>query len=228
MPPFLQTALENLLSPMVLFFGLGFLAARVKSDLELPEGIGKALSLYLMLAIGVARMARRQAIMRKLPAVETLGSTTVICSDKTGTLTENQMTVQEIVAGRVSYRVTGVGSTPEGAILRQENPVDPFSSPALLECLKAGLLCNDSRLVATAGGWEVQGDPTEGALIVSAHKAGLTADVWTQQWAHLDTIPFESQHQYMATLHDPGDDEAGMVYLKGAVEAVLERCGSCC
>ena len=93
MPPFLQTALENLLSPMVLFFGLVFLAARVKSDLELPEGIGKALSLYLMLAIGVARMARRQAIMRKLPALETLGSTTVICSDKTGTLTENQMTV---------------------------------------------------------------------------------------------------------------------------------------
>lgn len=201
-----------------------FMAAVALAVGAIPEGLPAAVT--IVLAIGVARMARRQAIIRKLPAVETLGSTTVICSDKTGTLTENQMTVQEIVAGRVSYRVTGVGYTPEGAILRQDTPVDPFSSPALLECLKAGLLCNDSRLVATAGGWEVQGDPTEGALIVSAHKIGLTAEVWTQQLARLDTIPFESQHQYMATLHDTGDDEADIVYLKGAVEAVLERCGN--
>jgi Ca2+-transporting ATPase len=108
--------------------------------------------------------------------VETLGSTSVICSDKTGTLTENQMTVQEIWAGDVLYSVTGSGYDPEGAVLLDATRLDAASTPALSECLAAGLLCNDSQLIRTDGRWSIQGDPTEGALIVAAQKAGLSEE----------------------------------------------------
>ncbi|MDW8212043.1 MAG: cation-transporting P-type ATPase [Roseiflexaceae bacterium] len=186
----------------------------------IPEGLPAAVTVTL--AIGVTRMARRRAIIRKLPAVETLGSTTVICSDKTGTLTQNQMTVQRIVAGGEQYETTGTGYQPEGEIRHNGVPVNLESHIALAECLRAGLLCNDSELIEKDGRWDVRGDPTEGALIVAAHKAGIPRH--DRLPPRIDAIPFESQHQYMATLHDAGPDRERIVYMKGSVEAILSRC----
>ncbi len=201
-----------------------FLAVVALAVGAIPEGLPAALTITL--AIGVARMARRQAIIRKLSAVETLGSTTVICTDKTGTLTENQMTVQQISAGGERFAVTGTGYSPEGQILRQGIEVDAAGSSALMECLKAGLLCNDSLLLEKDGRWALQGDPTEGALLVSAVKAGLDMTGLRQRFPRMDAIPFESQHQYMATLHAGDADGPGIIYIKGSVEAVLERCAA--
>jgi Ca2+-transporting ATPase len=201
-----------------------FLAAVALAVGAIPEGLPAALTITL--AIGVARMARRRAIIRKLPAVETLGSTTVICSDKTGTLTENQMTVQEIVAGGEAWEVSGTGYSLDGGITRQGSPAGVSPTQALVETLRCGLLCNDSHLAEKEGRLVVQGDPTEGALIVSAAKAGLFVDRETSRFARLDTIPFESHHQYMATLHADEKEGAAVVYVKGSVEAVLERSSS--
>ena len=202
-----------------------FMAAVALAVGAIPEGLPAALTITL--AIGVARMARRRAIIRKLTAVETLGSTTVICSDKTGTLTENQMTVQEILAGGERFEVTGAGYTPSGRILKQAMEVDAPGSPALMECLKAGLLCNDSLLLEKEGRWAVQGDPTEGALLVSAVKAGLDITTVQQGLPRIDAIPFESEHQFMATLHVGGTDSPGIVYVKGSVETIMEKCVLC-
>jgi Ca2+-transporting ATPase len=187
----------------------------------IPEGLPAAITITL--AIGVSRMARRRAIIRKLPAVETLGSTTVICSDKTGTLTENQMTVQELYAGEQLYTVSGAGYAPSGQILRAGQPVALTNAPVLRECLLAGLLCNDSTAMEKDGRWIVEGDPTEGALITVARKAGFVPHAVEQQLPRLDTLPFESQHQYMATLHTERKEEQGILYVKGALEAVLAR-----
>ena len=197
----------------------------------IPEGLPAAVT--IMLAIGVARMAKRRAIIRKMPAVETLGSTTVICSDKTGTLTQNQMTVAEILAGGESFGVSGSGYAPEGTI-RVEAPGDGVALSvadlkgrvAMLECLRAGLLCNDSQLISADDAWSVEGDPTEGALIVAGAKAGLAAAVLQEEFPRLDSIPFESELQYMATLHDQGQERPRAVYTKGSVEAILARCSS--
>ncbi|MBN1827897.1 MAG: cation-transporting P-type ATPase [Deltaproteobacteria bacterium] len=201
-----------------------FMAAVALAVGAIPEGLPAAMTITL--AIGVARMARRRAIIRKLTAVETLGSTTVICSDKTGTLTENQMTVQEILAGGERFEVTGAGYAPSGRILKQGIIVDASGFPAMMECLKAGLLCNDSLLLKEEDRWAIQGDPTEGAFLVSAVKAGLDMAAVRTESPRIDSIPFESQHQYMATLHAEGTDKPGIVYLKGSVEAIMERCVS--
>ncbi len=217
-----------------------FMASVALAVAAIPEGLPAAVTITL--AIGVARMARRRAIIRRLPAVETLGSTTVICSDKTGTLTENQMTVAALVAGGEHFTVTGVGYQPHGEIhttdpVRKADDVVSSDGPAptrlsvddlhgrvaLLECLRAGLLCNDSHLLQAESGWAIQGDPTEGALLVVAGKAGLGADVLREELPRIDSIPFESEHQYMATVHDQGIDRPRLVYVKGSVEAVLER-----
>lgn len=198
-----------------------FMAAVALAVGAIPEGLPAAMTITL--AIGVARMARRKAIIRKLPAVETLGSTTVICSDKTGTLTENQMTVQEIVSAGKSYTVSGTGYAPEGKITAQQGQPEPALPSAVIETLRCGLLCNDSLLKEQESHFTVQGDPTEGALITSAAKASLSMEQENSRFKRLDTIPFESQHQYMATLHvDP--QGAGVAYMKGSVEAVLKRC----
>ena len=192
----------------------------------IPEGLPAALTVTL--AIGVSRMARRRAIIRKLPAVETLGSVTVICSDKTGTLTQNQMTVQQIGVLDACYEVTGSGYAPTGQILGPDGQAAaPASAPALREVLLAGLLCNDSQLLEEEGTWKAQGDPTEVALLVSAYKAGLTpaGPPGLILPPRLDTIPFESQHQYMATLHDLGPGQPRLVYIKGAAEILLDKCG---
>lgn len=200
-----------------------FLAAVALAVAAVPEGLPAAVTITL--AIGVARMARRRAIVRKLPAVETLGSTTVICSDKTGTLTQNQMTVQEIFAGGTLYHVTGAGYEPEGEIHHDGRPVVVGENVALIECLGAGLLCNDSQLVRNeAGRTGVQGDPTEAALIVAAQKGGLSGEDLSRRRPRREVIPFESEYQYMATLHEHEELGGRVIYLKGAVEKLLPRC----
>jgi len=200
-----------------------FMAAVALAVGAIPEGLPAAVTITL--AIGVSRMASRNAIIRKLPAVETLGSTTVICSDKTGTLTENQMTVREIMAGGVLYQVSGDGYNPEGgAIAPRGADPDASRSAALAECLRAGALCNDSLLVEKEGAWQIQGDPTEGALLVAAVKGGYEPGVLQREMVRLDSVPFESVHQYMATLHREQGSGRLVAYLKGAVEAVLSRC----
>ncbi|MBL9190157.1 MAG: cation-transporting P-type ATPase [Opitutaceae bacterium] len=197
-----------------------FMAAVALAVGAIPEGLPAAVT--IVLAIGVSRMAKRQAIIRKLPAVETLGSTTVICSDKTGTLTENQMTVREIYAGGRGYELTGSGYEPAGELRLGGVAVETSAHPALRECLLAGVLCNESQLVREEGRLKVQGDPTEAALVVAAEKGGvLRAD------AHgltpvLDTIPFESEHMFRATLHEARSGR--VIYKVGALERLLERC----
>ena len=199
-----------------------FMASVALAVGAIPEGLPAALTITL--AIGVSRMAKRNAIIRKLPAVETLGSTTVICSDKTGTLTQNQMTVQALYAGGELFEVTGSGYTPNGEFRNNGKVIIPQQYPALLECLKAGLLCNDARLIAETDTWRIEGDPTEGALLVSAHKAGLHHASVSNDHPRLDAIPFESQHQFMATLHHNRAQDARHVYLKGSLESLLARC----
>ena len=199
-----------------------FMASVALAVGAIPEGLPAAITITL--AIGVSRMAKRNAIVRKLPAVETLGSTTVICSDKTGTLTQNQMTVQAVFAGGEYFQVSGSGYTPEGEFLRNGQGVDACRHPALMECLKAGLLCNDARLLVELASWRIQGDPTEGALLVAAHKAGLHHSSVSIGHPRLDAIPFESQHQFMATLHHNLADDARHVYLKGSLESLIDRC----
>ncbi|MGB7794545.1 MAG: cation-transporting P-type ATPase [Terrimicrobiaceae bacterium] len=198
-----------------------FMAAVALAVGAIPEGLPAAVT--VVLAIGVGRMAARRAIIRKLPAVETLGSTTVICSDKTGTLTENEMTVQEIFAGGKSFSVTGAGYEPRGALhLLGGPPASLAKHPALAECLKAGLLCNDSQLMHKESRWRVEGDPTEAALVVVARKAGLLEAELSVAHPRLDAIPFESEHQFMATLH--GGGAGRLIYKKGAAERLIERC----
>jgi Ca2+-transporting ATPase len=197
------------------------IAAIALAVAAIPEGLPAAVT--IILAISVTRMAHRRAIIRKLPAVEALGSTTVICSDKTGTLTQNQMTVQQVAVGDVAYGVSGSGYAPTGQFLLGDDTVESVP-PGLVECLRAGLLCNDSRLVEQGGRWAVEGDPTEGALITSAGKAGLRPEAESARLPRVDMVPFESEHQYMATLHDAGPEQERVVYFKGAVEATLARC----
>jgi len=201
-----------------------FMAAVALAVGAIPEGLPAAVTITL--AIGVSTMAKRNAIIRKLPAVETLGSTTVICSDKTGTLTQNQMTVQEILAGGELFAVSGGGYEPEGEFSCDGRRIATTDHPALQECLLAGLLCNDAVLIkGEEGEWRVEGDPTEAALAAAAHKAGFTRETLAVERPRLDVIPFESRYQYMATLHGSADDQAPqMVYLKGSVESLLSRC----
>ena len=197
-----------------------FMAAVALAVGAIPEGLPAAVT--IVLAIGVSRMARRQAIIRRLPAVETLGSTTVICSDKTGTLTENQMTVQEIFAGGKLYTVTGTGYEPKGELRLDGEVMKLPEHPALAECLRAGVLCNDSQLMREDGRLKVQGDPTEAALIVAAEKGGLTHADTHLIAPRVGMIPFESEHMFRATLHEapPGR----VIYKVGALERLLERC----
>ncbi|MFB5600041.1 MAG: cation-translocating P-type ATPase [Nitrososphaeraceae archaeon] len=206
----------------------------------IPEGLPAALTIAL--SIGVSRMAKSNAIIRKLPAVETLGSTTVICSDKTGTLTENQMTVTEIVAGGSKYNVTGIGYIPEGNIIFKTNiyPVDKNSSHqfpesnlsyyeempiknTLSEFIFAGVLCNDSQLIKDeeTGHWKIKGDPTEGSLLVLAKKVGYDEHILNKKFPRLDSIPFESHLRYMATIHyndiSPGNVSADKDFAKKTI-----------
>ncbi|ACU91318.1 cation-transporting P-type ATPase [Desulfomicrobium baculatum] len=193
-----------------------FMAAVALAVGAIPEGLPAAVT--VILAMGVSRMAARGAIIRKLPAVETLGGASVICSDKTGTLTENQMTVTAIFAGLASHAVSGAGYQPEGDIEGFDE-----RNQALRTTLLAGLLCNDTSIEYSETGEKVVGDPTEAALIVAAGKGGLRLDEQSRSLPRIDTLPFESEHQYMATLHDQGASSPRLVFFKGSVETVLDR-----
>ncbi len=175
------------------------------------------------LAIGVERAARRKAIVRLLPAVETLGCTTVICSDKTGTLTKNEMTVRQLYVGGRILDVTGVGFEPSGTFVSDSQRLDPRGDLALERLLTAGALCNDALLLEDNGTWRVKGDPTEGALVVAAAKAALDAGDLRRLWPRLGEIPFESERKRMSTLHRAADGSL-LVYVKGAPELLLDRC----
>jgi cation-transporting ATPase F len=183
----------------------------------IPEGLPAAVTIKL--AIGVAKMAKRRAIIRKLVAVETLGSTSVICSDKTGTLTENQMTVESIVAGNELFEVTGIGYKPEGNVLYEGEEVILTEKRALHLLLRGGILCNNSRILEEGDRWIAEGDPTEAALICVAEKAGIQHHYIHQYYTRLDEIPFQSEYQYMASLHK---HDQNIIFLKGSLEAVLK------
>lgn len=188
----------------------------------IPEGLPAIMTIAL--AIGVQRMAKRNAIIRLLPAVETLGSVTVICTDKTGTLTRNEMTVQNLITTEASFTVSGVGYAPHGEFLHHGNPVQPGDFPELHAIARAALLCNDAELHETDGRWSLSGDPTEGALITLALKAGLEPKHQQHLYPRTDVIPFESQHQLMASLHHDHSGHA-FIYVKGAPERLLGMCG---
>jgi len=200
-----------------------FMTAVAAAVAAIPEGLPVVVTIAL--ALSVARMARQNAIIRKLPAVETLGSTTVICSDKTGTLTKNEMTVKLIYDGVHLYEATGTGYDPRGEILAQWLPVAPKDQEPLRDVLRIGLLCNESQLVEEQGRFVVQGDPTEGALIVSASKAGLEVHGEKKDFPQLGMIPFESDRGYMATLHEHHGKK--IIFVKGAPERLIKMCTQC-
>jgi magnesium-transporting ATPase (P-type) len=198
-----------------------FLAAVGLAVAAIPEGLPAIITITL--AIGVQRMAARNAIIRRLPAVETLGSVTVICTDKTGTLTRNEMTVRTVVTQHRCYDVSGVGYDPHGGFSRGNEEVSPEQRPTLFEICRAGVLCNDSTITEQGGRYLLQGDPTEGALITLGLKAGLDPATAQKEFPRTDSIPFESEHRFMATLHH---DHAGngFILIKGAPERVLAAC----
>ena len=187
----------------------------------IPEGLPAIMTVTL--ALGVQRMARRNAIVRRLPAVEALGSVTVICSDKTGTLTRNEMTVQRVVCAEQIFDVGGVGYAPQGEISLAGKAVEPAQYPALDLAVRAGVLCNDGRLRQTDGQWYIEGDPTEGALLALGGKLGFTQDNSNRAWPRHDSIPFESEHRFMATLHQDAEAQP-WIFVKGAPERILDMC----
>jgi len=198
-----------------------FLAAVSLAVAAIPEGLPAVMTITL--AIGVQRMAQRNAIIRKLPAVETLGAVTIICSDKTGTLTRNEMTVRTITTVGNLFKFGGTGYDPHGTISLANRDILPEERPLLLEVLRAAVLCNDASLEQNNREWLVHGDPMEGALLVAGLKAGLDTKIEAKQYPRTDLIPFESEHRFMATLHHSHMSEA-FIFLKGAPERVLEMC----
>lgn len=194
-----------------------FMAAVALAVGAIPEGLPAAVTITL--AIGVSRMAKRRAIIRKLPAVETLGSTTVICSDKTGTLTRNEMTVQSIVAGGQVHAVSGVGYAADGHIEESDTP-----NAALHATLVCGLLCNDARLIRKDATHAIEGDPTEAALLVAAAKGGLAAADIAARHPRIDVVPFTSEQQYMASLNEVTPGGERIAWIKGSMERLLPRC----
>ncbi len=200
-----------------------FMAAVALAVAAIPEGLPAGLT--IILAIGVARMARHRAIVRKLPSVETLGSTTVICTDKTGTLTRNEMTVVALVAGGERFEVEGIGYEPSGRLVDSNGDAATISSRSPLRLLlEAGDLCNDARLAERDGEWSIEGDPTEAALIVAGRKAGLDERSLAERLPRLATIEFESERRIMATLHEDSSRAERVIVVKGATEALLPGC----
>lgn len=186
-----------------------------------PEGLPAVITITL--AIGVRRMAARHAITRRLPAVETLGATSVICSDKTGTLTRNEMTARRIMAGRHTLFASGAGYTPGGTLASAEGDDDVAALEAAAELIRCGLLCNDASLTRTGDRWTVAGDPMEGALVTLATKVGLDPDHVRREWPREDEIPFDARHRFMATRHiSPTGDT--VIFVKGAPEWLLRAC----
>jgi magnesium-transporting ATPase (P-type) len=185
----------------------------------IPEGLPALITITL--AIGVQRMAQRNAIIRRLPAVETLGSVSRICSDKTGTLTLMEMMVVSAVTAESAYQITGDGYAPEGEVQKDGKPAD--KDPVLALMGRVSMLCNDAELFQQEGAWKVEGDPTEGALYPFASKLGMDRATERTASPRIDAIPFESEHKFMATLHSSTADQA-FLFVKGAPEVILDHC----
>src|SRR5262249_55017434 len=185
----------------------------------IPEGLPAIITITL--AIGVQRMAQRNAIIRRLPAVETLGSVSRICSDKTGTLTLMEMMVVSAVTAESTYKVTGNGYAPEGEVKRDGKLAG--REPVLDLMGRVSMLCNDAELFEEEGAWKVEGDPTEGALYPLATKLGLDRQAEQAAYPRIDAIPFEAGHKVMATLHESADGKQ-ILFVKGAPEVILEHC----
>ena len=196
------------------------LAAVALAVAAIPEALPAVVTISL--ALGAQRMARRHVLMRRLPAVETLGSVTVICSDKTGTLTQGRMQVERVWVADEDLEVTGSGYTPEGELLRGDRPVAAAAHPALARLVRAGALCNDAALLPPGeqDDWEVAGDPTEGALLVLAAKAG-SGEVG-DSWPRVGELAFDATRKRMSTLHRAEQDGQSLIATKGGTEAVLE------
>jgi len=197
-----------------------FMTAVAAAVATIPEGL--PIVVTIAMAVGVARMAKLNAIVRKLPAVETLGSTTVIGSDKTGTLTKNEMTVKLIYDGTHTYEVMGSGYLPEGEILHEGISVEAHDRKQMMHVLRIGLLCNESYVYEEEGRYKVDGDPTEGALIVSAIKAGLETEAEKEKYQQIAIVPFESDRGFMATLHKHQGKK--LIFVKGAPERIIDMC----
>jgi len=201
-----------------------FLFALAAIVSAIPEGLPAVMTITL--AVGVNRMAKRNAIIRRLQAVDTLGSATVIVTDKTGTLTTNQLTVQKIFVNGKMVKVTGVGFAPEGSFEINGVPIDPKKDDTLSLLLEIAALCNDARLrqhKTDGHRWEIYGDPTEGALVVVSEKAGFKKEDLEAQLPRVDEIPFDAKERYMVTFHKSPEENL-RVYVKGAPETVLEMC----
>ncbi|WP_062135355.1 cation-translocating P-type ATPase [Demequina aestuarii] len=200
-----------------------FLVVVGLSVAAIPEGLPAIIT--IVLAIGTRTMAGKRAIVRRLPAVETLGSVTVICSDKTGTLTRNEMTAVRVLLPDGDLTCSGVGYVPDGGFFDADGDVQPSTHPGLQQLATAALLCNDAVLHrGDDDSWSVTGDPTEGALVTLALKAGLDQHEVAADFPRVDEVPFESENRFMATLHHDHHGHA-FVMLKGAPERVLDVCG---
>jgi magnesium-transporting ATPase (P-type) len=202
-------------------FGELFMAVVGLSVAAIPEGLPAVLTITL--AVGVQAMARRNAIVRRLPAIETLGSVSVICSDKTGTLTRNEMSVASIVTADRQYRLQGTGYEPVGTVEAPTGPVDAATHPPLAEIARAAALCTDAELKNREGVWSVEGDPMEGALVAAAGRIGLLVAETRGQWTRSDVIPFDAKHRFMATLNHDHEHHA-VAFIKGAPEKMLAMC----
>ncbi len=187
-----------------------------------PEGLPAVMTIAM--AIGVHRMARRHAIIRRLPAVETLGAVSVICSDKTGTLTRNEMTVRHIATAEGVVEVGGAGYAPAGGFSIGGRAIDAGADPVLAPLCRAAVLCNDASLRQDDAGWSVAGDPMEGALAALAAKAGFDQETTRRQLPRMDEIPFDARHRFMATLHHDHQQGDKFMVVKGAPERLLAMC----
>ncbi|MBE0586703.1 MAG: cation-transporting P-type ATPase [Hydrogenophaga sp.] len=202
-------------------FGDMFMAVVGLSVAAIPEGLPAVLTITL--AVGVQAMARRKAIVRRLPAIETLGSVSVICTDKTGTLTRNEMMVASVATNAHQFSIDGTGYEPRGTIQLDDHPVNGQEHPILQELARAAALCNDASLLERDGVWTVEGDPMEGALLVLSGKCGLEARQVLAAWTRTDAIPFDARHRFMASLNHDHEGHA-LISVKGAPEQILTMC----
>jgi magnesium-transporting ATPase (P-type) len=198
-----------------------FMAVVGLSVAAIPEGLPAVLTITL--AVGVQAMARRNAIVRRLPAIETLGSVSVICSDKTGTLTRNEMSVVSVATGNELFGIEGLGYEPAGSVSLAQQRVEGRTHPLLSEIGLAAALCNDAELKNREGSWSVEGDPMEGALLALAGRIGLAVEETRGRWRRTDVIPFDARHRFMATLNHDHENHA-FVFVKGAPEKILAMC----
>ena len=198
-----------------------FMAVVSLSVAAIPEGLPAILTITL--AIGVKTMAKRNAIVRRLPSIETVGAVSVICTDKTGTLTRNEMIVTSVLTDKHIFSLEGEGYSPSGKITLNEEVIDPSEHHLLDKIARAALLCNDASINLSGDVWQVVGDPMEGALLAFSGKVGLQSDQENKTWSRTNVIPFDADHRYMATLNNKQDGES-VVFIKGAPERILAMC----